>query len=215
MLLAYENGAELIVSVGAQFNPVEFLDKNRAGMSSTFLTRLRIGDRLVDAKGVSRLYNPGLRFAARSGVFLGVAVLLPADRRAGVGPAERACRPNLAEDRDSAGPLMGYSSRYHVASLAAAFIALAVGISSASLGRRHLRAADRLERNSSRTRPVRAENADLREELVEAPVTELARAVMVDRLQAQDRAHGLGDIDTTTLRDDARVRSNRRARRSR
>ncbi len=29
-------------------------------MSSTFLTRLRIGETLVDAKGVSRLYNPGL-----------------------------------------------------------------------------------------------------------------------------------------------------------
>jgi len=60
MLLAHENGAELIVSVGAHFNLTEFLDKNRAGMSSTFLTRLRIGETLVDAKGVSRLYNPGV-----------------------------------------------------------------------------------------------------------------------------------------------------------
>jgi len=59
MLLAFEKGASLIVSVGAHFNLVEFLDKNRAGMSSTFLTRLRIGETLVDAKGVSRLYNPG------------------------------------------------------------------------------------------------------------------------------------------------------------
>jgi uncharacterized membrane-anchored protein len=58
MLIAYEKGARLIVSVGSQFNLVEFLDKNRRGMSSTFLTRLRIGDRLVDAKGVSRLYRP-------------------------------------------------------------------------------------------------------------------------------------------------------------
>src|SRR3954447_383367 len=58
MLLAAEKGARLIVSVGSQFNLVEFLDKNRRGMSSTFLTRLRIGDRLVDAKGVSRLYRP-------------------------------------------------------------------------------------------------------------------------------------------------------------
>jgi uncharacterized membrane-anchored protein len=61
MLLAYEKGAALIVSVGAHFNLVEFLGKNRAGMSSTFLTRLRIGETLVDAKGVSRLYNPGVR----------------------------------------------------------------------------------------------------------------------------------------------------------
>ena len=59
MLLAHEKGAELIVSVGAHFNLIEFLDKNRGGMSSTFLTRLRIGETLVDAKGVSRLYNPG------------------------------------------------------------------------------------------------------------------------------------------------------------
>jgi uncharacterized membrane-anchored protein len=60
MLLAFEKGAALIVSVGAHFNLIEFLDKNRAGMSSTFLTRLRVGETLVDAKGVSRLYNPGM-----------------------------------------------------------------------------------------------------------------------------------------------------------
>ncbi len=60
MLMAFEKGAALIVSVGAHFNLIEFLDKNRDGMSSTFLTRLRIGETLVDAKGVSRLYNPGL-----------------------------------------------------------------------------------------------------------------------------------------------------------
>jgi uncharacterized membrane-anchored protein len=58
MLIAAEKGAELIVSVGSHFNLVEFLDKNRQGMSSTFLTRLRIGEILVDAKGVSRLYRP-------------------------------------------------------------------------------------------------------------------------------------------------------------
>lgn len=65
MLLAHERGARLIVTVGAHFNLTEFLDKNRAGMSSTFLTRLRVGETLVDAKGVSRLYRPGL---ARSGM---------------------------------------------------------------------------------------------------------------------------------------------------
>ncbi len=58
MIIAAEKGAELIVSVGSQFNLVEFLDKNRRGMSSTFLTRLRLGEILVDAKGVSRLYRP-------------------------------------------------------------------------------------------------------------------------------------------------------------
>ena len=58
LLIAAEKGAELIVAVGSHFNLVEFLEKNRAGMSSTFLTRLRIGEILVDAKGVSRLYRP-------------------------------------------------------------------------------------------------------------------------------------------------------------
>jgi len=58
MLIAAEKGANLIVSVGSQFNLVEFLDRNRKGMSSTFLTRLRVGETLVDAKGVSRLYQP-------------------------------------------------------------------------------------------------------------------------------------------------------------
>ena len=63
MLMAYEKGATLIVSVGAHFNLIEFLDRKRGGMSSTFLTRLRIGERLVDAKGVSRLYNPSSALA--------------------------------------------------------------------------------------------------------------------------------------------------------
>jgi uncharacterized membrane-anchored protein len=58
MLIAAEKGANLIVTVGSHFNLVEFLDKNRRGMSSTFLTRLRVGEILVDAKGVSRLYRP-------------------------------------------------------------------------------------------------------------------------------------------------------------
>jgi uncharacterized membrane-anchored protein len=57
MLLADERGATLIVAVGTHATMVEFLDKGRAGMASTFLTRLRVGGKLVDAKGVSRLYR--------------------------------------------------------------------------------------------------------------------------------------------------------------
>ena len=57
LLLAYEKGAELIVAVGTHFNLIEFLERNRAGMSSTFLTRLKVGEILVDAKGVSRLVS--------------------------------------------------------------------------------------------------------------------------------------------------------------
>lgn len=57
MLLADDKGAQLIVAVGTHATLVEFLDKGRAGMSSTFLTRLRVGSKLIDAKGVSRLYR--------------------------------------------------------------------------------------------------------------------------------------------------------------
>lgn len=57
MLLADDKGAELIVAVGTHGTLEEFLDKGRSGMASTFLTRLRIGSKLIDAKGVSRLYR--------------------------------------------------------------------------------------------------------------------------------------------------------------
>jgi len=76
MLMSYEKGADLIVSVGAHFNLIEFLDRKRGGMSSTFLTRLRIGEKLVDAKGVSRLYNPPSTFAPAALFLVAFAVLL-------------------------------------------------------------------------------------------------------------------------------------------
>ena len=57
MLLADDSGAELIVAVGTHVTLVEFLDKGRDGQASTFLTRLRVGGKLVDAKGVSQLYR--------------------------------------------------------------------------------------------------------------------------------------------------------------
>jgi uncharacterized membrane-anchored protein len=56
ILIAEQCGAELIVAVGTHVGLVEFLDKGRKGASSTFLTRLKVGPRLVDAKGVSKLY---------------------------------------------------------------------------------------------------------------------------------------------------------------
>jgi uncharacterized membrane-anchored protein len=57
LLLAYERGAELIVAVGTHFNLIEFLERDRAGMSSTFVTRLKVGEILIDAKGLSRLVS--------------------------------------------------------------------------------------------------------------------------------------------------------------
>ncbi|MBM7555249.1 putative cytokinetic ring protein SteA [Halanaerobacter jeridensis] len=57
MLLAYEQGASLIVAVGTHTNMIDFLEKGRLGMASTFLARLKIGSKLVDAKGVNKLYQ--------------------------------------------------------------------------------------------------------------------------------------------------------------
>lgn len=57
MLLANDKGASLIVAVGTHDTLIEFLDKGRKGMASTFLTRLRVGSKLIDAKGVSLLYR--------------------------------------------------------------------------------------------------------------------------------------------------------------
>jgi uncharacterized membrane-anchored protein len=60
-LLAHGKGADLIVAVGSHGNLREFLDKGRMGMASTFLVRLRVGEILVDAKGVSRMYKGRMR----------------------------------------------------------------------------------------------------------------------------------------------------------
>lgn len=73
-LLAHERQAELIVAVGTHGNLREFLDKGRLGMSSTFLVRLRVGEILMDAKGVARLYPSRARI--RDLVFLVGAVLV-------------------------------------------------------------------------------------------------------------------------------------------
>ena len=58
--LAFDKGADLIVAVGSHSSLVDFLDKGRGGMASTFLSRLKVGDRLVDARGVGRLYREGI-----------------------------------------------------------------------------------------------------------------------------------------------------------
>jgi uncharacterized membrane-anchored protein len=64
MLLADENGADLIVAVGTHTTLTEFLDRGRAGMASSFLTRLRLGAKLVDARSVNRLYRSRISAAA-------------------------------------------------------------------------------------------------------------------------------------------------------
>lgn len=73
-LLAHGKGADLIVAVGSHGNLREFLDKGRMGMASTFLVRLRVGEILVDAKGVSRMYRRTIR--GRDALLLVGAALL-------------------------------------------------------------------------------------------------------------------------------------------
>jgi len=74
-LLAHEKRAELIVAVGTHGNLREFLDKGRSGMSSTFLVRLRVGEILVDAKGVSRIYGNSRLRARDTFLLIGSALL--------------------------------------------------------------------------------------------------------------------------------------------
>lgn len=70
LLLAYEQGAELIVAVGLHSNLIDFLEKGRQGMASTLLVRLKVGPILVDAKGVNQLYRGPVKLAYLGGVFL-------------------------------------------------------------------------------------------------------------------------------------------------
>lgn len=87
MLLAHEKGAELIVALGTHSNMIDFLEKGRRGMSSTVLTRMRIGNKLVDAKGVSLLYNRTLDWQAACGVI--AAALVPIAVLAWLNPVTR------------------------------------------------------------------------------------------------------------------------------
>lgn len=75
MLMAYQMGTELIVAVGAHSNVIDFLEKGRRGMASTFLARLKVGSILVDAKGVSKLYRQKLKFRYIAQIF--IAALIP------------------------------------------------------------------------------------------------------------------------------------------
>jgi uncharacterized membrane-anchored protein len=99
MLLADEKGATLIVAVGTHATLVEFLDKGRAGMASTFLTRLRVGGKLVDAKGVSRLYRQ--RVSSVSLIFLVTAALCAMAAALAVSTVGRSYLQVLAEQWDN------------------------------------------------------------------------------------------------------------------
>ncbi|PZS03268.1 MAG: hypothetical protein DLM56_09765 [Pseudonocardiales bacterium] len=96
LLLADEKGAELIVTVGTHWTLTEFLDKGRGGMASTFLTQLRVGGKLVDAKGVSRLYRS--RISAPVLLLLVLAALIAMGAALAVSDAGRTYL-DLLEDR--------------------------------------------------------------------------------------------------------------------
>ncbi|MEW6573070.1 MAG: putative cytokinetic ring protein SteA [Bacillota bacterium] len=87
MLLAYEKGASLIVAVGTHSNVMDFLEKGRQGMGSTFLVRLKVGSILIDAKGVSRLYQGRVRVRYLAQVV--AAALLPITAVAAISPSIR------------------------------------------------------------------------------------------------------------------------------
>lgn len=75
LLLAYANNADLIVAVGTHNNMIDFLEKGRSGMASTFLVRMKVGSKLVDAKGVNKLYKS--HFKLKYVIGLGLAALIP------------------------------------------------------------------------------------------------------------------------------------------
>jgi uncharacterized membrane-anchored protein len=57
LLVAHGKEAEVIVTVGSHPGLDEFLDRQHGGLASSFLTRLKVGSRLVDAKAVPVLYS--------------------------------------------------------------------------------------------------------------------------------------------------------------
>ncbi len=57
LLVVHAGEADVLVAVGSHPGLDEFLDRQRSGLASTFLTRLKVGSRLVDAKAVPLLYS--------------------------------------------------------------------------------------------------------------------------------------------------------------
>jgi uncharacterized membrane-anchored protein len=80
LLLAEAHGASLVVTVGFQATLREFLDRGTGGsIPSTFLTRLKLGSKLVDGKAVAELH--------RSRVSAGMVLLLVLTVAAAIGAA--------------------------------------------------------------------------------------------------------------------------------
>jgi uncharacterized membrane-anchored protein len=99
MLLADDKGAELVVAVGSHATLTEFLDRGRTGMASTFLTRLRLGAKVVDAHSVARLYRTRISGAAL--LLLVVAALLAVVAALAISDAGRTYLDSLHHDWNS------------------------------------------------------------------------------------------------------------------
>jgi uncharacterized membrane-anchored protein len=100
MLLADNNGAELVVAVGSHANLTEFLDRGRSGMASSFLTRLRLGAKIIDANGVSRLYRNRISGAAL--LLLVIAALIAVVAALAISDAGRTYLDSLQHDWNTA-----------------------------------------------------------------------------------------------------------------
>lgn len=74
MLMAFEKNADLIVAVGTHSNMIDFLEKGRKGMASTFLVRLKVGSKLIDAKGVNKLQRESIKFKYLVGLVFGALI---------------------------------------------------------------------------------------------------------------------------------------------
>lgn len=76
LLVADACGASLIAVVGTHWTLEEFLDKGRPGMASTFLTHLRVGSKLVNARGVHQLYQSRISGWALAALVVAAAITI-------------------------------------------------------------------------------------------------------------------------------------------
>ncbi|MGI8869040.1 MAG: putative cytokinetic ring protein SteA [Mycobacteriales bacterium] len=76
MLLADGKGASLVIVAGMHATPTEFLDRGRGGMASTFLTRLKLGAKLVDAKAAAQMHRTRISAVALMMVVVAALVAL-------------------------------------------------------------------------------------------------------------------------------------------
>lgn len=77
LLLVDHHGASLIVTVGQSASIEEFFDRSRQQSNpSTFLTRLKVGEKLVDAKAVATLYRNHISGGAIAMLILAVLIAI-------------------------------------------------------------------------------------------------------------------------------------------